>query len=192
MRVLDFDGTIYDGESLLDFYLFTARKDPRVLGYLPIALFYAVRYRLGRVTLEQLDSAMRRVGSRYLRRLTSRPGFDMDRLVSQFWDANMHKIMDWYTPQSDDVVVTASFDLVAGEACRRLGITRCIGSTLDLESLSVGYLNFGPDKPLHFQRILGRETAIDAFYTDSAFDLPMIDLARRAYLVEHGRVRRIK
>ena len=99
MRVLDFDGTIYDGESLLDFYLFTARKDPRVLGYLPIALFYAVRYRLGRVTLEQLDSAMRRVGSRYLRRLTSRPGFDMDRLVNQFWDANMHKIMDWYTPR---------------------------------------------------------------------------------------------
>ena len=28
MRVFDFDGTIYDGESLFDLYLYSARHDP--------------------------------------------------------------------------------------------------------------------------------------------------------------------
>lgn len=30
MRVFDFDGTIYDGESLFDLYLYSARHDPKV------------------------------------------------------------------------------------------------------------------------------------------------------------------
>ena len=38
MRVFDFDGTIYDGESLFDLYLYSARHDPKVFRY--ICLLY--------------------------------------------------------------------------------------------------------------------------------------------------------
>lgn len=192
MRVLDFDGTIYDGQSLFDFCLFTMRQDKRVLRFVPVAFYYAIKYRLGRVTLDELDQAMRTVGGRYLRVLVSKPGFNMDRLVCDFWDRNMNKIMDWYQPREDDIVVTASFDLVAGEACRRLGIGRCVGSTLDMETLQVGYLNFGPGKPLHFREEIGEDASIDSFYTDSNFDSPMIRLAKKAYLVDRDNIRRIK
>ena len=34
MRVFDFDGTIYDGESLFDLYMFSARYEPKVLRHL--------------------------------------------------------------------------------------------------------------------------------------------------------------
>ena len=34
MRVFDFDGTIYDGESLFDLYLYSARHDPKVFRYI--------------------------------------------------------------------------------------------------------------------------------------------------------------
>lgn len=34
MRVFDFDGTIYDGESLFDLYLFSAKYNPKVLRYI--------------------------------------------------------------------------------------------------------------------------------------------------------------
>ena len=30
MRVFDFDNTIYDGESVIDFYLFSLRRNPKV------------------------------------------------------------------------------------------------------------------------------------------------------------------
>ena len=54
MRVFDFDGTIYDGESLFDLYLYSARHDPKVFRYIAPVLRYAVKYKLGRATLEQM------------------------------------------------------------------------------------------------------------------------------------------
>ena len=44
MRVFDFDGTIYDGESLFDLYMFSARYEPKVLRHLAPVLRYAVQY----------------------------------------------------------------------------------------------------------------------------------------------------
>lgn len=82
-----------------------------------------------------------------MRRLTSGPGFDMDGLVGEFWDRNMHRVMDRYRPRENDVVLPAGFDLPVGEACRRLGVGGCIGSTLDQGTLEVGHLDFGPGKP---------------------------------------------
>lgn len=48
MRVFDFDGTIYDGESLFDLYLFSAKYNPKVLRYIAPVLRYAIKYKLGR------------------------------------------------------------------------------------------------------------------------------------------------
>ena len=44
MRVFDFDGTIYDGESLFDLYMFSVRYEPKVLRHLAPVLRYAVQY----------------------------------------------------------------------------------------------------------------------------------------------------
>ena len=38
MRVFDFDGTIYDGESLFDLYLYSARHDPKAVSYTHLTL----------------------------------------------------------------------------------------------------------------------------------------------------------
>ena len=35
----------------------------------------------------------------------------------------MRKIKVWYTPQPDDVILTASFNVIIDEACRRLGVS---------------------------------------------------------------------
>ncbi|KAB7790272.1 haloacid dehalogenase-like hydrolase [Bifidobacterium leontopitheci] len=67
MRVFDFDGTIYDGESLFDLYLYSARYDPRVFRHLAPVLRYAIKYKLGRGTLEQMERGVGDVTSKYLR-----------------------------------------------------------------------------------------------------------------------------
>lgn len=38
MRVFDFDGTIYDGESSVDFFLYSLRRHPKNLRLLPKVL----------------------------------------------------------------------------------------------------------------------------------------------------------
>lgn len=237
MRVFDFDGTIYDGESLFDLYLFSARYDPIVFRHLAPVLRYAIKYKLGRATLEQMERGVGDIARKYLHDLThsrrvnalcerdntneadDRGDLDVildgvardvetgrivapqteratsngiEALVSRFWDRNMRRIKPWYHPQPDDVILTASFDVTVGEACRRLGLHNLVASTIDPETLQVTYLNFNTNKPKRFRELFGDDVIVDEFYTDSRFDQPMIDLARSAYMVKGDRITRIK
>ncbi|WP_055427184.1 haloacid dehalogenase-like hydrolase [Bifidobacterium aesculapii] len=227
MRVFDFDGTIYDGESLFDLYLFSARYDMKVFRHLAPVLRYALKYKLGKATLEQMERGVGKVARGYLKDLSTSKGVDdlrlrslgeitkaglggdvlardasvigaddltggLRSLVSAFWDRNMRKIKPWYEPRPDDVILTASFDVTVGEACRRLGVQRLIASTIDPETLEVTYLNFNTNKPKRLRQILGTDTVIDEFYTDSAFDQPMIDMARKGFMVKGDTVTRVK
>ena len=227
MRVFDFDGTIYDGESLFDLYLFSARYDPKVFRHIAPVLRYAIKYKLGRATLEQMERGVGKVARSYLKDLAGSRRIDGIRmnpllhaenaglgddvlvsdastieresltgglrsLVNAFWDRNMHRIKPWYKPRPDDVILTASFDVTVGEACRRLGVGRLIASTINPATLEVTYLNFNTNKPKRLREVLGADAVIDEFYTDSKFDQPMIDMARKGFMVKGNVITRVK
>ncbi|PWG59778.1 haloacid dehalogenase-like hydrolase [Bifidobacterium catulorum] len=227
MRVFDFDGTIYDGESLFDLYLFSARYDLRVFRHIAPVLRYAIKYKLGSATLEQMERGVGKVTGKYLRDLAVSRKVDhlrvgalrdavdaglgddvlaadasarelesvtgsLKALVNAFWDRNMRKIKPWYEPRPDDVILTASFDMTVGEACRRLGVGTLISSTIDPRTLTVTYLNFNTNKPKRLREILGDDVRIDEFYTDSKFDQPMIDMARKGFMVKGSTITRVK
>ena len=185
MRVLDFDNTIYSGESVLDLYLFALRYEPKTIRFIAPVLRYAALYKLGRMPLERLEAGLRRYAHEYLCSF-SQP----ERLVEDFWRGHMKKLKKWYSPRADDVIITASFDVVMEPVCRRLG-TSCISSVINRQSLEVEYLNFGANKPSRFHQIYPG-VKIDEFYTDNISDRPMIDAAERAYLVRGERITRIK
>lgn len=227
MRVFDFDGTIYDGESLFDLYLFSARYDVKVFRHLAPVLRYAIKYKLGKATLEQMEHGVGKVTRKYLQDLAKsrsidglrtqaldnavKAGLDKDvmvadasvigaddldgglkSLVNAFWDRNMSKIKPWYEPRPDDVILTASFDVTVGEACRRLGVYNLIASTIDPRTFEVTYLNFNTNKPKRLREVLGPDAVIDEFYTDSAFDQPMIDMARKGFMVKGDVITQVK
>lgn len=176
MRVFDFDGTIYDGESLFDLYLYSARHDPKVFRYIAPVLRYAVRYKLGRATLEQMEYGVGKMTEGYLTELSrSKRVASVEQLVDDFWDRYYARIKPWYQPESDDVILTASFDLTVGEACRRLGVRNLVASEVDVGTMKVTYLNFSTNKAKRFRELYGPDVVIDEFYTDSKFDQPMID-----------------
>ena len=60
MRVLDFDNTIYDGESPLDFYLFSLRYRPSNIKYILPVIFHLIRYNLSRTSREDVERAINR------------------------------------------------------------------------------------------------------------------------------------
>lgn len=185
MRVFDFDGTIYDGESLFDLYLYSARHDPKVFRYIAPVLRYAVKYKLGRATLEQMEYGVGKMTEGYLTELSrSKRVASVEQLVDDFWDRNYSRIKPWYQPESDDVILTASFSLTVGEACRRLGVRNLVASEVDVGTMKVTYLNFSTNKAKRFRELYGPDAVIDEFYTDSKFDQPMIDMARHAFMVK--------
>ena len=187
MSVFDFDNTIYDGESVIDFYLFSLRRDPKVARYVPVVLYNLLRYKLGRTTMADLEQAGRKYAAQYLSSFD-----DPEGLIRTFWDGHIHKIKAWYHPREDDVIVTASLNLIMDEVCRRLGVGTCICSVVNRQTLAVEYINFSANKCAAFRKRFGPNAVPDAFYTDNAADQPMIDLARTAYKVHHNRITRIK
>lgn len=193
MRVFDFDGTIYDGESLFDLYLYSARHDPKVFRYIAPVLRYAIKYKIGRATLEQMERGVGKVAEGYLTELSnSRRVSSIGQLVDDFWDRNYSRIKPWYHPEADDVILTASFDLTVGAACRKLGVRNLVASEVDLDTMKVTYLNFNTNKPKRFRELFGPDAVIDEFYTDSKFDQPMIDMARHAFMVRGNTITQVK
>lgn len=140
MRVFDFDGTIYKGESLFDLYLFSVRYEPRVLKYIAPVAQCGIRYKTGHAELQTMERKLGRIIRRYLQDIDaskrvarlcgsnpsptvpSKRGGDpvaashagLNALSEAFWNRKFHKIKAWYQPQPDDVIVTASFDLTVG------------------------------------------------------------------------------
>lgn len=184
MRALDFDNTIYDGESPLDFYLFSIRYNPRVLRFIAPVIFHLVRYRRSRSSRADIERAIRRYIHAYLTSFD-----DIPAMVSAFWDTHMHKIRPWYEPRPDDVIMTASFNYTMEEVMRRLGVTRCICSTVDYDTLELIHLNFGDNKVKAFKETYGEDAVPDEFYTDNLVDLPMLRYARKGFLVRGNDVR---
>lgn len=238
MRVFDFDGTIYNGESLFDLYLFSVRYAPRVLRYIAPVLNCGIRYKIGKAELGQMERKLDAIIHRYLKDLSTSKRLErmqrktwtgkkatsffepnpisrsdvsvsaassviaddgagadhdgLDALSALFWNRKFRKIKSWYVPHPDDVIITASFDLTVAEACRRLGVDHLIASTINPETLEISYLNFNTNKVRRFHEIYGEDAVIDEFYTDSRHDQPMIDIARKAYLVKGDKIIRIK
>ena len=54
MNVYDFDGTIYDGDSTVDFFLFVLKKKPSLLLNVPRQAFGFVLYGLKQIEKTQL------------------------------------------------------------------------------------------------------------------------------------------
>jgi len=103
----------------------------------------------------------------------------------------MKKIKKWYMPQQDDIIMTASFNVIMDEICKRLGVSRCVCSVINKDTLEVEYLNFSKNKKDKFMEMFG-DTEIDEFYTDNISDMPMVEIARSAYLVRGNKIKRIK
>lgn len=186
VRALDFDNTIYDGESALDFYLFALRFNPRSVKYIPAVLWNFLKYKLGIIKAETVEKKIQKYAEGYLNSFANLP-----RIVRLFWDAHMRKIKKWYTPQQSDIIITASFDVLIDEACKRLGVEKYICSRFDMKTYKVAFLNFGENKKKAYQKVFGDKKP-DEFYTDSGFDMPMAELAQKAYLVKGNKIRRIK
>ena len=53
MRVFDFDNTIYDGESVFDFFLFCVKEKKSLVKYAPIVVYTTLMYELGFLSIDK-------------------------------------------------------------------------------------------------------------------------------------------
>lgn len=181
MNVYDFDGTIYEGDSSLDFYIFCLKRQPSIIRALPIQLFYVLLYGMGRCDKTYLKQKF----FSFLRFVISVP-----EVVEQFWRFHESKVATWYMDQrrSDDVVISASPDFLLRPICKKLGIGGLVASEVHEKSGLFASVNCkGAEKVKRFRMLYG-DSEVNEFYSDSRSDLPMARLAKTAYLVKNGKL----
>ena len=184
MNVYDFDGTIYQGESTFDFYLYSVKKQPCLIKYLFIVTKTLILYKLCRVSEEKLFYLAKRYAKQYLIEIK-----DLDAKIIDFWDKHQYKIKPFYLEQQkeDDVVISASISFILEEIFRRIGVKHALSTQVDKHTGEVLSLCFRKTKADLF-RSMYPGAVIENFYTDSLNDSPMIALAKRTYLVKGNRV----
>lgn len=178
MNVYDFDGTIYSGDSTVDFFRYALRRAPSLLRYLPKQLWGFVLYGTKRIDKTEFKEYF----------FSFLPAINAKELTEAFWDRNQHKILDWYRRQQkeDDIVISASPDFLLRPICDKLGIHTLIASAVDPETGRFTGKNCrGPEKVRRLEAEYGI-THIDCFYSDSLSDLPLAELADSAFLVQKG------
>lgn len=188
MNVYDFDNTIYRGESAVDLFLYYLKRDPSLLRYIPGVAAALLRYKRGKIGIEE---ALAIYGARVAAYFRTISDFEDD--MKRFWDTHMKNIKPFYARlrQPDDVILSASPERVLAEACSRLGIQHCIGTQIDEQTGEITCFCFRENK---VGCLLDRfpNAKIANFYTDSFNDQPIIDLAEHAFLVKGNRIRQLK
>lgn len=180
MNVYDFDGTIYSGDSTVDFFLYALRRRPALVRYLSVQAAGTVAYLLKRKDKTGLKEAF----------FSFLAGIDAEELVERFWDVHEDRIYEWYLAQQEpeDVVISASPEFLLEPICRRLGIRHLIASRVDPNTGKFTGANCrGAEKVTRFHSKFP-EGNVGGFYSDSESDRPMAELADRAFLVRGGRV----
>lgn len=176
-NVYDFDKTIYQGDSTVDFYLFCLRKKPKILKHLLQQCVAMILYKMGRIS----KTKMKEKFYVFLQDITI-----VDVYVDEFWQKNSNKFAQWYLQQQqeDDLIISASPEFLLKPICEQIGIQHLIASKVNKEDGTYIGLNcYGTEKVIRFQQEYPNEK-IYAFYSDSYSDKPLVGLAESAYLVK--------
>ena len=98
----DFDKTIYNGDSSVDFYMFCLKKNKKVLLMLPIQIYGLILYVLGIIEKTKFKEYV----FSFLKKIDN-----VDSYVKEFWKLNEKKIKDWYLSQKEktDIIVVILF-----------------------------------------------------------------------------------
>ena len=188
VNVYDFDNTIYDGETLVDFILYYIKTDRKIWKYVPKLIIIAIKDALHLFTVEQAIEAYASFLEGYYVNLG-----DTTQNVIKFWDKNEKKIKPWYAKvqKETDIIVSGSTDFILDEIMKRMGIKHYIGSSIDKETGKFIRLCFLENKVKAFYEIYP-DRHIENFYTDSMNDKAMMDIADNVYLVKKNKITKIK
>lgn len=181
MNVYDFDKTIFHKDTTFQFYLWSIRRWPKMLRFLPGTLISAFSMKLGLCDKNVFKQSL----FRFLRDVP-----EPKKQIERFWNEHMNLIHRWYLDahRPDDVVITASPVDFVRPACRRLGIEYVLGSPVDIEKgVCTGKNCDGAEKVRAFDAAFPG-ARVERFYSDSLHDTPMAMRAETAYMVKGERL----
>lgn len=181
MKIYDFDKTIYDGDSTIDFYFFVLKENKYLIRYLPLQLYGAIMYMLKLYSKEQFKEKF----FSFLKGIN-----EIDISIDEFWNKNIFKIKRWYlvNKQDTDIIISASPEFLLTNICKRLGGNQLIASNVCKYTGEFISLNcYGEEKVKRLQQEY-QDIVIDEFFSDSLSDSPLAKKAKCSYIVKKNEI----
>lgn len=192
MNVFDFDNTIYDGESAVDFFMYYLKKDKTLIKNIPQLFIAIIKYKAGKISIEEALNKYGKKVTEYYLKMTS-DGTVISEDCEDFWNTHMQKIKPFYNEikQDDDIIISCSPEFSLKVICGRLGIKNYIGTEFNEKTGEFTRLCFRENKVKAFLSQYP-DSQIENFYTDSMNDKPLMDISKNVYLVKGRKIRKIK
>lgn len=181
-NLYDFDGTIYDGNSSIDFFIFCLMHNPQLIKYVPQNIADLIKIKLNLLNLESSQTE-------YCKFITEIKNIDI--LILKFWKIYLKKIKKWYLiqKQDTDLIITSSPDFLINPICKQLNV-QLISTTTD--NGRIIELCYQKEKLRMLNEKYPKET-FDSFYTDSPKDDQILfQKAKNSYLVKGNKRIKIK
>lgn len=175
MNVYDWDKTIYDGDSSIDFYKFSVKRNPKIAKHWPRQARAALAYKRGKIS----KTKMKNVFYEYFQSIDN-----IENDVLEFWKAHSKKIKTWYLKQrrDDDLIISASPEFLLKPITDYLDVA-LIASKVDPKTgKNLAENCYGAEKVVRMKELYDIKD-MEAFYSDSYSDDPLAQYAKESYLV---------
>ncbi len=179
MNIYDFDDTIYDGDSSIDFFKFCLERNKKNYARLLMIGCCYLLYMFKFITKEQLKSKFFGIVSNFE---------DIDKEVDIFWEKNEIKIKEFYLEKrkSTDIIISASPDFLLVPIASKLGFN-LIATKVDKKTgVLLGHNCYGKEKVKRLSEM--GISSCDKFYSDSLSDYPVSQLADKAFIVKRDEI----
>lgn len=178
----DFDGTIYDGDSGVDFIKYSIKNHKGTLKCLLLALGTVILYFLKIRTKEQMKNKL----FRFVKDIE-----DIDSYVEGFWKEHEHKLKDFWISKKDhkkDIIISASCRFWLQPIADKYKVYDLFATDINMKTGEViGNNCHGKEKVRLFYDKYPKAT-IMKMYTDSVNDLPLIEEAKEGILVKKNKL----
>ncbi len=181
VNLFDFDGTIYDGDSTVDFYKFCLKRRGSIIRFFPSFMVYTLLYKLKIKSKEEMKE-------KFYLFLTCFD--DIDREVKLFWQENEKKIKKfyWNRKRDCDIIISASPYFLLGPISDKLKVKDLIASNVSKETGKyIGKNCHGEEKVRLFKEKYP-SCEVNETYTDSLSDKPILLLARKGFIVKGNKI----
>ncbi len=188
MNAYDFDNTIYNGESIFDFFLFILKKDIWLIKFLPIVLIRLIEYKLNILKIDKIYKTVEMIINSFFKR----SNFNYNELVEQFWKKNYKKLKPEFLKmlKKNDLIITGCPSFLIGYIKDDLKAKNIICTEFDIDNKKVKFICFGDNKVKAFKEKY-KNKRIKKFYTDSLSDIPFMKLADEVYFVNKDKIKKI-
>lgn len=182
LNIFDFDDTIYNGDSSIDFYLYCLKENITLIRYLPIQLYGILMYKLRLKSKEFMKE-------KYFSFLNGIKNINYE--VKKFWNKNEYKIRNNLIKDKKNVVViSASPEFLLKEICKENRIDTVIATLVNEENGKFLSKNCYGEEKVNRLNNKFKDYCINEFYSDSKSDEYLAKISKRSFLVKGNKIQK--